>query len=336
MVTYVDDAIICGVNQAAVDELLHGLTKLKMDFDHLGDLPTYLGVQITRSSDGSMTLTQPHLTRSIISALGLNDSSPKKTPATKTLGKDKHKPPFSEDFNYRSVVGMLLYLGNNTRPDCAFAIHQAARFSNDPRVTHGEALKRIGRYLQGTSDQGLKLKPSKDLNLDCFVDADFAGIWGNEDPQDPSSVRSRTGFLISLGGSPVTWSSKLQTEIALSTMEAEYIAASTSMRTLLPLQRQLKKMTTHLQLAQPGTTSITTIWEDNQAALKLATKDPPRMTPRSKHIGVKYHWFRSKLNNGPNGIQMKPIATDEQLGDCFTKPLDATLFETSRKKIMGW
>ena len=336
MVTYVDDAIICGKDQETVDRLLAGLTQLQMDFDHLGDLPTYLGVQITRQDDGSMVLTQPHLTKSIIAALGLTDSCPKQTPATRTLGKDTHKPPLNESFNYRSVVGMLLYLGNNTRPDCAFAIHQAARFSNDPRCTHGEALKRIGRYLQGTHDKGLILKPSKDLNLDCYVDADFAGIWGNEDAQDPSSVRSRTGFLISLGGSPVTWSSKLQTEIALSTMEAEYIAASTSMRTLLPLQRQLQKMTKQLHLAQPGTTSITTIWEDNQAALKLATKDPPRMTPRSKHIGVKYHWFRSKLHDGPNGIRMKAIATDAQLGDCFTKPLDVNLFTTSRKKIMGW
>ena len=331
LVTYVDDAIICGTDQDAVNEILNGLKKLDMDFDHLGDLPTYLGVQITRHEDGSMELKQPHLTESIIAALGLTDSRAKGTPASRTIGKETDKPPLDEGFNYRSVVGMLLCLGNNTRPDCAFAIHQAARFSNNPRQPHGKALKRIGRYLQGTQDKGLILHPSKDMTLNCYVDADFAGIWGNEDPHDSTSVRSRTGFIITLGDSPVTWSSKLQTEIALSTMEAEYIAASTSMRTLLPLRRQLLKLT---QL--PDTSIVSIVWEDNQAALNLSTKDPPRMTPRSKHIAIKYHWLREKLSPGKHGIKMRPIATDDQLGDCFTKPLELGPFETARKKILGW
>ena len=222
----------------------------------------------------------------------------------------------------------------------AFAINQTARFSNNPTALHGEALKRIGRYLMGTAERGLILQPSKDLSLHCYVDADFAGLWSNENSDDPTSVRSRTGFIITIGQSPITWSSKLQTEIALSTMEAEYIAASTSMRTLLPLRNQLAKIIKHLHLNAAGPSFVCTIWEDNQAALQLATKDPPRMTPRSKHIGIKYHWFRSHLSSpnssDPNGIFMKAIATTDQLGDTFTKPLDTGPFETARKKIMGW
>ena len=318
MITYVDDAVIYGHDEASVNRILEGLTQMKMDYEHLGDLPTYLGVEIKHHENGTVELRQPHLTRSIISALGLEKSNPKATPATKTIGKDLDGAPLNADYNYRSVVGMLLYLGNNTRPDCAFAINQTARFSNNPTALHGEALKRIGRYLMGTAERGLILKPSKVLSLHCYVDADFAGLWSNENPDDPTSVRSRTGFIITIGQSPITWSSKLQTEIALSTMEAEYIAASTSMRSLLPLRNQLAKIITHLHLNPAGPSFVCTVWEDNQAALQLATKDPPRMTPRSKHIGIKYHWFRAHINSpnstDPNGIFMKAIATTDQLG----------------------
>ncbi|KAL7570776.1 hypothetical protein ACA910_014406 [Epithemia clementina (nom. ined.)] len=229
---------------------------------------------------------------------------------------------------------MLMYLGNNSRPDLAFAIHQCVRFSINPRTPHGEALKRIGRYLQKTADKGLIFKPTKNLNLDCYVDADFAGVWGNEDDQDPSCLRSRTGFIITLGGTPITWSSKLQTEIALSTMEAEYIAASTAMRTLIPLRQQLFTICTWLCLHSPKTATVSIVWEDNQAALQLSNKNPPCMTPRSKHIGIKYHWFRSKLKLGK--IEMRAISTDSQLGDMFTKPLTPDAFATAQKKIMGW
>ncbi|KAL7580616.1 hypothetical protein ACA910_002133 [Epithemia clementina (nom. ined.)] len=126
----------------------------------------------------------------------------------------------------------------------------------------------------------------------------------------------------------------MQTEVALSTMEAEYIAASTSMRTLLPLRRQLLKVAHHLNLLTPQTSTISIIWEDNQAAQKLATKDPPRLTPWSKHIGIKYHWFCTHL--GPTVPEMRPIGTDDQLGDIFTKPLETQLFAKARFKIMGW
>ena len=340
MITYVDDAIICGPDEASVNRVLEGLTRLKMDYEHLGDLPTYLGVEIKHHENGTVELRQPHLTRSIINALGLNNSNPKPTPATKTIGKDLEGAPLDAPYNYRSIVGMLLYLGNNTRPDCAFAINQTARFSNHPTQLHGEALKRIGRYLSGTVERGLILQPSQDLNLHCYVDADFAGLWSSENADDPTCVRSRTGFIITIGKSPITWSSKLQTEIALSTMEAEYIAASTSMRTLIPLRNQLQKIIRHLHLQPTGPSFICTVWEDNQAALQLSTKNPPRMTPRSKHIGIKYHWFRAHLSSptstDSNGIFMKPIATTDQLGDAFTKPLDPGPFEVARKKIMGW
>jgi hypothetical protein len=134
--------------------------------------------------------------------------------------------PFDEDWEYARAVGMLLYLSSNSRPDIQFAVHQCARFTHFPKKSHGEAVKRICRYLAGTARKGVEFNPTKAMELDCYVDADFAGLWNHEDDQDPVCVKSRTGYVITLGGCPVLWVSKLQTEIALSTLESEYIALS--------------------------------------------------------------------------------------------------------------
>ncbi len=129
-----------------------------------------------------------------------------------------------------------MYLSSNTRLEISLANHQCARFSNDPRMPHGTALKRIGRYLLGTRDKGMIVRPSKDLTLDCYADADFAGLFSTSDPDDPKSVKSRSGFIITRALIPVAWGGGLQSETALSTMEAEYIALSKALQILLPLR----------------------------------------------------------------------------------------------------
>jgi hypothetical protein len=177
------------------------------------------------------------------------------------------------------------------------------------------------------------MSPNSKLTVDCYVDADFAGLWGFENSQDPSSARSRTGFVIMLGDSPVLWASKIQTEIALPTMESEYIALSTALRSLLPLRLLFEAITQALHLPLDKNTTISTIFEDNRAAQILATTNPPRLTPRSKHIAVKYHWFREHLSDK---ITIKAIATENQKADIFTKALTRVQFEKARSLIMGW
>ena len=128
--------------------------------------------------------------------------------------------------------------------------------------------------------------------------------------------------------------SKLQTEIALSTLEAEYIALSQSMRDLLPMRRILKEIGAQLKLdfAQPAMVH-STIFEDNNGALGLATA--PKLTPRTKHIAVKYHWFKSYIDEA-QGFVIKKIGTEEQKADLLTKGLVADTFERTRKLLMGW
>ncbi len=144
------------------------------------------------------------------------------TPAeSKPLVKDADGEPISGDFSYSSVVGMLLYLAGHSRPDIAYAVNCAVRYMFCPKHSHEVALKRIGRYLKATRDQGLVLNPSDMLKIDCYPDADFARMYGHELPTDPSFVKSRTGYTITVADCPVVWQSKLQTETATSTMEAE-------------------------------------------------------------------------------------------------------------------
>ena len=134
---------------------------------------------------------------------------------------------------------MVLYLASNTRPDISFAVHQCARFTHNTNVSHETDVKRICRYLQGTKDNGIVFNPPKKLVVYCYADADFAGLWGHEDPQDPICARSRTGFVVIFANFHLLWMSKLQTEICLSTLNSEFAALSHSVRALLPLKATL-------------------------------------------------------------------------------------------------
>ena len=202
----------------------------------IGTAEGYLGVDI-QWNGSQLTLLQQGLTKHIIEALGLDSkfSTPTDTPAdTAALGKDVDGKEASGSINYASGIGMLLYLGCSC-PDISFAMHQCAHYTHSLKQSHEDALKKIGCYLKGTLNKGHVLTPSRSLKIDCYLDADFAGLWMRDDKQDPHCVRSCTGYVICLANCPVLWKSKLQTKIALSTMEAEYVALSTSCQDLFPI-----------------------------------------------------------------------------------------------------
>ena len=166
---------------------------------------------------------------------------------------------------------MLLYLGHS-RPDISLPLTNVLA---TPKQSHEDALKRIGRYLKGTLHQGLILNPSDSLKIDCYPDADFAGLYNAKDAQDPHCVRSRTGFVILVAGCPVLWKSKLQSEVALSTMEAEYVALSTSCKDLFPLLDLIRELSSAINLPMDKHTNMhVKIHEDNVGALTLGQLDP--------------------------------------------------------------
>ena len=331
---FVDDCLLFSRSAASLTALI---LALQVDFvlTDEGDISDYLGIRIIKHKNGSIELTQPALIRRVVELLGIRDESKiHETPVVHhgLLHSDVEGPARKQHWHYRSAIGMLNYLAMSTRPDIAFATHQCARFCTDPKLSHEQAVKRICRYLAGTPDKGLLFTPDPTQSLHCFVDADFAGLWNVGDSQDPISVMSRTGFVLFYGGCPLLWLSKLQTEVALSTTEAEYIALSQSLRDVIPLLGLLAELQDVFTFATKQALLSCSLFEDNAGALTLATDH--KSCPRTKHIGLKYHHFRGHVMSGL--VKILPITTFEQTADIFTKPLPAVTFKYLRKKLMGW
>jgi hypothetical protein len=168
-----------------------------------GDLSDYLGVKIDQLPNGTIKVTQPHLIQSVLDDLNFNERmGTKKTPAVPTikLHRDAHGEKMDESWNYRSVVGKMNFIEKSTRPDIAYAVHQCARFSEDPKASHAAAIKRIGKYLLATKDKGMILNPNNH-SFDCWVDADFVGNWDRVNANlDPGTAKSWAGYIITYGG----------------------------------------------------------------------------------------------------------------------------------------
>ena len=187
--------------------------------------------------------------------------------------------------------------------------------------------------MKTTRDKGLILKPNKSLTLDAYVDADFAGLYGHEDPKDPVSVKSRSGFIITVSGCPVVWKSKLQSLVALSSTESELNSITDMMKVLIPLQMLLREMSTFLGLKRTYLASVkSTVWEDNNGAIAISNNR--QMTPRSKWYAIRLFWWKSHAER--KDIDIKRIDTDNQLADPFTKSLPKDKFEELRRPVMGW
>ena len=239
----------------------------------------------------------------------------------------------TNEFNYRSVIGKLNFLEKSTCPDIAYAVHQCARFSVDPKHSHADAVKHIGRYLKGTPHEGITLRPDTQQSFQCRVDADFAGNWEPEGAQhDPMTAKSRSGWIIQYVGCPITWASKLQTLTTLSTTEAECVALLMAMREQLPLIQLLKEVVAHKVDANLQLTTIhCKAFEDNSGALEMAKV--PKMRPRTKHLNNVYHHFRESIQN--NEVTLIAVRTNDQLADLLTKPLPDNLFQRFRDKVLN-
>ena len=194
---------------------------------------------------------------------------------------------------YREAVGSLLWLSNGTRPDVAFAVNQVARYMENPGVKHWNAVLRILMYLKGTQhfnivfDVSLQSRDTSDFfsypkpDANIFVDADHAG---NKDDR-----RSVTGYVFMLAGAPISWQSRSQTTVALSSMEAEYMAACAATQESLWLAMLLDQM--GIKLTKP-----IILREDNQACIDFSKN--PGDHKRTKHIDCRYHFVREQVISG--------------------------------------
>lgn len=334
IVAYVDDLGIAGPTQKAIDTLIQELEKRQFTLTKEGSFTEFLGIKFEQVGS-NLRMTQRGLIKKILDAAGMADCRGNHTPAApEALGKDPNGQPHDEEWSYPSIVGMLLYLSSNTRPDIAFAVSQVARFTRAPTKKHATAVKTILRYLKKTQDQGTNVKLTDAPTLDCYVDADFAGLFRQDPDTDKTSACSRSGIIVSYGGFPVVWRTFLQKEVCLSTLEAEYSALSEAMRILLPIQRLLNEMCEEIKLpltnGQPHI--ISQVFEDNNGALQLAVTQ--KLTSRTKYFHVKWHFFWDKVKQ--QIVRPMRVDTNEQKADYLTKGLTRQKFEHGRHLNQGW
>ena len=205
-----------------------------------------MGINFDKLESGDLKLWQPHLINQIVQEVGINPrEATRTTPAlsTRILRRCKEEPNAKPKFNYRRVIGKLNYLEKSSRPDIAYAVHQCARFCSDPKEEHVNAVIHLAKYLYATKEQGIILRPNKGKSFEVWVDADFSGNWNKTTaPMDASTAKSRSGYVLTYGDCPIFWASKLQTQIALSSCEAEYISLSQSLRDAIPVMRLLQEL----------------------------------------------------------------------------------------------
>jgi len=189
--------------------------------------------------------------------------------------------------------------------------------------------------LNATREKGLILNHSEELSVDTYPDADFTGLYGHQKPTDPSCAKYRTGFIINVANCPMLWMFKLQTKIALSTMEAEIIALAYCCRELFPIMDQVRELGTVVGLVTNKLTTMkVSIHEDNTGALVLAQTIPPQFNPCRKYYTIKSVWFWEETQK--HKVKLLKIDTVQQLGGIFTKGLTSATFEYLCLKMMGW
>jgi hypothetical protein len=276
---YVDDLIITGTNEDDIQKFkdeMHNLFKMS----DLGQLSYYLGIEV-KQEKGEITLCQQAYAAKILEKAGMKNCNPCHTPMECRLKLSKDDGAEKVDATmYRSVIGSLRYLVN-TRPDIAHAVGIASRYMEAPSTSHWAVVKQILRYLQGTLSYGCRYKAGGETVLTGYSDSDFAG--------DIDDRKSTMGVVFFLGDNLVTWSAQKQKTVALSSCEAEYVAASTAACQGIWLNRLVKNLSGR---AQPKFKLLI----DNQSAIELCKN--PVQHGRSKHIDPKYHHIRECIENG--------------------------------------
>lgn len=247
---------------------------------------------------------------------GMQDCRPCATPIISSEKAAENDSAEGEEikFPYRSAVGALMYLMTGTRPDISYAVGVASRCLENPTRSDITQVKRIFRYLRGTMDFGIVYKAQVDKNsFMCYSDADHAG--------DKSSGRSTTGVVCIYSGGAVSWLSQRQVSVAISTTEAEIVAASEAAREVIWLKRLLNDIV--------RLDDVPEICIDNEAAIRLAQN--PECHRRTKHIQTRHFFVREMVTNGELGV--KSVTTELQVADAFTKPLHGPRLQQLMSKM---
>jgi len=308
---YVDD-IIFGSSSERLYKKFSELMSKKYEMSMMGELNYFLGLQVKQTKN-RIFINQGKYVKDLLNKFGFSDCSPMKTPmgTGDKLCEDKNGK--SVDITaYRGMIGSLLYL-TASRPDIMFATCLCARYQASPKESHLKAVKRIFRYLKGSPNLGLWYPKDSGFDLIGYSDSDFAGC--------KIDRKSTSGACQLLGNRLVSWSSKKQHSVSISTAEAEYVAAGSCCSQILWMQYQLQDYGV--------TASKTPIFCDSTSAIAISNN--PVLHSRTKHIDIRYHFIRDHVMK--EDVELHFIPTDNQLADLFTKPLDESRFNYLISKL---
>jgi hypothetical protein len=313
LILYVDDMLIVGKNKGELSSLKKNLGQ-NFDMKDLGDAKHILGMRITRDrSKRCIYLSQAEYISKVLKRFNMESAKPLSTPLPTyvklstcdcpTSDEDKE---FMSKVPYQSAVGSLMYAMVATRPDIAFAVGAVSRFMSNPGKKHWDAVKLILRYLSGTKDKCLCLGKG-DAYIIGYTDSDYAGC--------ADSRKSTSGYIFQIMGGVIAWRSRLQDCVALSTTEAEYVAASEACKEAVWLSR----LASDMGIPQ----HVPKLFCDSQSAIALAKN--PVYHAKTKHIGVRYHFIRECIAN--SCISLEKVVSRENAADALTKALPQDALE---------
>ena len=258
---------------------------------------------------GTIRLSQYPYWEHVLNRFHLENIVPRNVPLPVGIILDNNMCPKTESEKkemegkpYRSILGSIMWGQLATRPDLSFSVSLLARFQANPGINHWRALMHVMGYIKNTIDYGLTYLCDSDICPTAFVDTDYGGC--------RDTRRSTSGYVFIMAGGAVTWSSKRQATVALSTVKAEYVAMSRCAQQMAWMHHWLDEV--EIKYSHPGM-----IKGDNWGAIALTknTKDHRKV----KHIDIRHHYIRELVQSGT--IILEQVSSEDNLADLFTKPL---------------
>jgi hypothetical protein len=312
VMVYVDDLLVLSPSEDAIQQFKSAISK-HFDTSDKGKLQRYLAINV-HYANGIIHLSQADYVEKILVRFGLENCKPVVTP----MDEKQALIPFEgtatkgQIHEYQTKIGTLIWLMVSTRPDISFAVIKLAKHAKNPSDVHFQALKRVFRYLTGTKLLTISFHPSmQDAAVCGYCDADWAG------PHSEKGL-STSGFLFKMAGGAISWTSKKQPCVALSTTESEYIAESLAVQEAIWLTQLLTELGIEGFLRKP-----IPIYADNNGAIALASN--PEFHAATKHIAIRFHRLREEVAAG--NVKFVKIPTADMAADGLTKPLGKTLFK---------
>jgi hypothetical protein len=320
---HVDDLVLVSSSKVSIEKVKSEL-RARFKIHEQGPTSFLLGVKLERDCQNrTISLSQPAYITSILHTYRMQDCNPSRTPMSEKKRLSSTMSPVSTEEKddmkavpYHEALGKLLYLSIATRPDILYAVGVLCRFSENPGREHWSAIKWVIRYLKGTRDFKLTYGPER-ATEDPFVTYSDADLGGNVD-----NSRSTAGFVISVGGGAVLWSSRLQRHTSLSSTESEYTTASATGCEIIWMREFLDEI--GYDISAPSI-----LFVDNNSAVQVA-KNPEHQSTM-KHVNRSYHWIREKVTDGE--IKVVHIPGADNPADIFTKPLGHVKFTRFREML---